>query len=138
MVFAPYIKIATAETLKFRDGTSVRTPAEYVGWHRECLEDRGSIASAWMYAKPAPARINHGRWLADCPHCNGAALTHPSWRLAGCSECGCLMVNVQFPNNYSAIEAALLRRPIRSTQNWTITENLTDIVRENHEQLGDA
>jgi len=35
------------------------------------------------------ARLNHGRWLADCPDCNGAEIVRPGYRfICGSSKHG--------------------------------------------------
>lgn len=127
-----FLKIATAEVLRFTDRTPVRSPADYLGWHRERLAEAGDVARAWSCALPVSARVNHGRWIVPCVNCRTAtALTHPAWRLACCGDCGCVLTNVLFTNDWSAIEGVLLERPDRATQNWLPAETLADLAREN-------
>src|SRR3990167_8400764 len=35
-----------------------------------------------------PVRINHGRWIADCPFCPGAEVSDPDTRECMCWSCG--------------------------------------------------
>lgn len=129
---APFIRIATAgDILRFADGTRVTTPAAYIAWHRAHMDDAGVLARDWRYGNAVAARVNHGRWIADCPNCAGGALTHPVWRLACCGACGCVMTKVTFPTDLAAIERALLRRPVRDAQNWSSDETAEDLEREN-------
>lgn len=129
---APYIRISTAADLRFADRSPVTSAAAYLGWHRERLGDAG-VAQAWPCDLPVQARVNHGRWLTDCPNCKGGALTHPVWKVACCGECGCVMRIVEFPENVSAIEVVLLARSTRDVQNWVPGETVTDLLRENAE-----
>lgn len=73
------------------------------------------------------ARINHGRWIADCP-CNGAELVAPGQPMV-CGSCGATH-KVTFPKNRTAIEEALDRREIRH-QNWQPGETPSDLWAEN-------
>lgn len=130
---APYVRISTAADLRFSDKTGVASAAAYLGWHREKLADLGNVAEAWPCDLPVPARVNHGRWITDCPNCKGGAFTHPDWKLACCGECGCVMRRVEFPVAVAAIEVVLLARPTRDVQNWLPDETVADLLRENAE-----
>jgi hypothetical protein len=132
MRVAPYVRISTAVDLRFSDKSRVTSAASYLGWHQERLAEAETV-KAWACDLPVPARINHGRWLTDCPNCHGGALTHPEWKLACCGECGCIMRRVEFPEMVAAIETVLLARATRDVQNWVPPETVADLLRENAE-----
>lgn len=64
------------------------------------------------------ARVDHGRWLVDCP-CGGAAAAWPESERAACLDCGCIWL-AKFPSKRAreAAEAALLERPLGENRNW--------------------
>lgn len=128
---APYTRIVTAADLRFLDRSWVTSADAYLGWYRERLADAGDLVRPWTCDLDVFARVNHGRWIADCPNCHGGASTHPDWKLACCSECGCVMRHVVFPDAYQSIERALLCRSVRHTQNWVAPETLDDLLQEN-------
>lgn len=81
------------------------------------------------------ARVNHGRWITDCPFCSGSEavwLEEPS--LFFCFSCqnkavGGHLVRVVIPRNYIRIEDILLvRHPIN--RNWA-GETLSTLKSEN-------
>lgn len=131
MKVAPYVRLVTAADLRLHDGSKVTSAAAYLGWHRWHLIEAGAVVMEWPYDAPLAARVNHGRWIADCPNCAGGALTHPEWRLACCGECGCVMTHVVFPPDLDQIAALLLRRATRPLQNWAPPETVADLAREN-------
>jgi hypothetical protein len=61
------------------------------------------------------ARVNHGRWLADCPVCRGAELVTEGEPFL-CGSCGALG-KVTWPKDTTKIETLLEVRP-RDNQNW--------------------
>lgn len=131
---APYIRIATAETLRFQDRTPVTSPETYVAWQAEQLLEKGDQARPWPCDLPVIARIEHGRWLVNCVNCVViGAMTHPVWRVACCAECGCLMRRVIVPEDFDLIERVLLERPQRMTQSWLPTQTCADLRTENIE-----
>ncbi len=77
---------------------------------------------AHLHSPTARARVNHGRWIADCPrpYCPNAMRLDPgqgSFHCAG--EGGCqLLATVEWPADPDAIWAALAVRPVPSTRNW--------------------
>lgn len=98
------------------------------------------------------ARINHGRWLADCnrPGCRGAELVTPGVAFI-CGSCypGAFAADaaerarwtriaaargelhdVAFPEDGPAIEAALAGRD-EPNRNWTPGETVADLESEN-------
>lgn len=130
---APYTRLMTAADLRFRDLALVTSAAAYLGWHRLHLAEAGAFVTPWACDLSVDARVNHGRWIADCPNCKGGAFTHPAWKLACCGECGCVMRHVQFPDDIQMIEILLLARSTRDVQNWFPSETLADLMRENSE-----
>jgi hypothetical protein len=70
----------------------------------------------------ARARVNHGRWIADCPrrYCANAMRLEPRQGTFHCSgQGGCLMVaDIEWPADADAIWEALLERPVPVTRNW--------------------
>ncbi|HAL17318.1 MAG TPA: hypothetical protein DCP32_11395 [Anaerolineaceae bacterium] len=68
--------------------------------------------------RPVFARIDFGRWLADC-ECNGAEYVDPDYPLFFCNSCGNQEFNgqsrpVEFPDEQkrAAIEKVLSERPV--------------------------
>ena len=96
----------------------------------------------------ARAYVNHGRWLADCPHpfCSNAELyghwydeaRHAHFGLDEsvfrCSECGTTAA-AEWPSARTEIEQLLSYRPVPATRNWVPGEDIHDLFREN-EQFG--
>lgn len=77
------------------------------------------------------ARVNHGRWVADCPAC-------PSAQLAGetfvCADCGSGPFTVVWPRSAGKIEDALEVRPV-ANRNWNPGESLARLRAENREHM---
>lgn len=70
----------------------------------------------------ARARVNHGRWIADCPrpYCANAMRLDAGQQVFQCAgEGGCRMVaEVEWPADVDGIWAALEVRPVPGTRNW--------------------
>lgn len=114
-----WLKIEGPETLRFLDNkTRIDSPETYLAWHAERLLDRGLVAARTIQVHRLRARINHGRFLADCLSCGSGMFTRPDWRLACCAECGAVYNGVIFPERIAAIVLLLLARPRRENQNW--------------------
>tara|TARA_Y100000310_G_scaffold46368_1_gene43059 strand:+ start:628 stop:1053 length:426 start_codon:yes stop_codon:yes gene_type:complete len=89
------------------------------------------------------ARINHGRWLVDCPGCNSALVIDLSQPAFMCVECGNNHNNQKWlrvitPRNRKAIEAELLKRPMNGrnpaeavNRNWEPGETVAMLKQEN-------
>mgnify|MGYP001582552977 CR=1 FL=1 len=87
------------------------------------------------------ARVNWGRWIVDCPHCNSALDVTSSDTMAICVDCGTEWFEVVFPppQQKRPIERALLKRPgnrakVFSNSNWTPGETVANLERENRER----
>lgn len=86
--------------------------------------------------EPVEVRINHGRWIVECPFGDGGAqfASRLDQRFL-CSEC---LNNAQgwravlWPENAAEIAAALVVRP-ESLRNWVPGESVEDLVLENLE-----
>jgi hypothetical protein len=77
------------------------------------------------------AYVNHGRWIAGCPACNGAEYVEPR-EIMTCSSCLASYV-VDFPPQFQAIDTLLGKREDETTRNWTQGETVADIARENRD-----
>lgn len=127
-----FIKIEGPEQLMFPDQSRVRSRDEYLGWHSFQVQQR-EIADVTVNRVELAARINHGRWLADCPVCEVGALTRPDWGVACCISCGTIYPNIKFPDDVEVITRLLLAREKRITQSWIPTETAEDLFLENME-----
>lgn len=85
------------------------------------------------------ARVNHGRWIVDCPACPSAALLEQAQEegpsRGACRDCGAPFGLVVVPGSADrrALEDALARRPV-ANQNWEPGETLADLLVENELQ----
>ncbi|KAF2774704.1 hypothetical protein [Streptomyces sp. OM5714] len=77
---------------------------------------------AQLLTARARARVNHGRWIADCPrrYCANAVKLTPGQATFHCAgEGGCQQVaHVEWPADPDGIWQSLLERPVPSTRNW--------------------
>ena len=80
---------------------------------------------------PILARVNHGRWIADCPDCAGAELARDG-RLFICHNCSSGPHQVIFPAEREVIELLLSWRP-EINRNWEVGETVENLERENKE-----
>ena len=79
-------------------------------------------------------RVNHGRWVVDCP-CGGAQLACRTDRRMFCVDClhtanGGQWVTVAWPDDVEQIEALLESRPV-GLQNWDPGETVGVLHAEN-------
>jgi hypothetical protein len=85
-----------------------------------------------------PVRVNHGRWVVDCPVCLSAQLASSTEQRFLCAECGNISnaggkwLPLVWPPDAVAIEAALAIRPTEN-RNWLPGESVSDLRRENNE-----
>jgi hypothetical protein len=86
-----------------------------------------------LYATPVQARILYGRWLVDCPVCNGCNDVVPDEPVYLCTSCGWpgQLAPVEFPAEKKEIERLLLKRPRASNRNWSIGEPAEKLIAEN-------
>jgi hypothetical protein len=112
---------------------SVRNPHELRAKHQGMLarqRSRGIDAHEHIVTTHLFARIEHGRWIADCA-CGSGVNVQPGWPEARCLGCGAVYSDVVFPLNRAAIEAVLVKRPGLANRNWWPSESLEDLEREN-------
>ena len=66
----------------------------------------------------ALAYVNHGRWIAECPHeCGAARQLQPHDTLFQCTECLSILP-ITWPSDADGIWEALQERKIPRTRNW--------------------
>jgi len=88
------------------------------------------------------ARVNHGRWVADCPFCSSAVVADPEDPRFFCVHClnngTGKWVRVVWPEDFAAIEAELALRARTTHRNWDPQESLADLrdERQGRTQLG--
>jgi len=99
---------------------------------------QGEFTTEVADVEPLRARINHGRWIVDCPvpECGGAELVDPDNPRFWCLSCDNHGMDgrwypVEFPAERPAIETVLLKRPNAANQNWRPGETVDDLRREN-------
>lgn len=84
------------------------------------------------------ARVDHGRWLADCPACNAGIALTPGVAEAYCfgHGCGHVFTTVTWPAaaTVDEIERTLRARPKVATRNWLPTQTIEDLRQENRER----
>lgn len=98
------------------------------------------------------ARVNWGRWIADCPelYCNNAEELTLRQGTFHCSVCQ-LVVTVEWPADPDAIWSALQERPRPATRNWYPSghdeavrlglphgQTVADLIRETRDHEGEA
>lgn len=67
--------------------------------------------------KTVKARVDFGRWVADCPDCNGCEYVDPDDPFFFCLSCGNVTIEgyarlVIFPKDITGIEKELMNRPV--------------------------
>lgn len=111
--------------------------------HPSYTGDRTPPSGDVVFQPQASSRVNHGRWIADCPFCDiGAELVNFDTGLFFCCNCRNAQVEHAFirvviPRDAERkrIEDVLLERPVEETRNWQPEETVADLVRENAAQL---
>lgn len=91
-------------------------------------------------ADPLPARVDHGRWIVDCP-CHAASMVWLDTPLVWCGGCGNAHIfgqwqRVKLPEERAEIEAALIVRPDAANRNWFPGESVENLLAENAAMLG--
>ena len=79
-------------------------------------------------------RVNHGRWIVDCPNCTGAAFANEAERFM-CRNCwngthGHQYLPAPFPKQRRTIEVILAKRPLEENRNWD-GETIKKLQQEN-------
>ena len=78
------------------------------------------------------ARVNWGRWIADCLWCSGAMALAPGTSAFDCMSCGATL-EVVWPSDETVFSVArlLMMRPDPNTRNWEPGEPLRQLMIEN-------
>lgn len=81
-------------------------------------------------------RVNHGRWIVDCPveGCSAAQLASDTDHRFVCVECAAGPYRVVWPEEREAIEQVLEGRP-QPARNWEPGETVDDLHAENEVRL---
>lgn len=80
-----------------------------------------------------PAIHNHGRWIVGCPFCKSAEKAADEFMCSNCHNEAVAWkpMPVAWPKNQKEIEKLLMERPEIKTRNWSPTETIQDLAREN-------
>lgn len=98
-----------------------------VRWWEEKHQRRVTIGDGIILGQSLTARINHGRWVADCP-CQSAQIVTPADPRMWCVECGTGWWQVVFPADVDAVEQLLADLPT-AERNWWAPDDETDPTR---------
>ncbi|MEU6344489.1 hypothetical protein ABZ883_26475 [Streptomyces sp. NPDC046977] len=92
-------------------------PAERVWrWYELKVQRRMQPPAGMLIGQRQWARIDHNRWVSDCP-CGSAQVVTPADRRFACPECGYGWIEVVFPEDVDAVEASVAN-DIPSERNW--------------------
>ncbi|MFF2773344.1 hypothetical protein ACFVU3_00405 [Streptomyces sp. NPDC058052] len=110
------------------DAWSLVPPAmRVVRWWEERHQRRIPVEDGILIGQPLYARINHGRWVADCT-CLSAQFVTPADPRMWCVECGTGWWQVAFPADVDAVEQQFTNLPL-DQRNWWASEDPTDPAR---------
>ena len=103
---------------------------EYIGAKNGNVHHQGVM----IEAAHVPARVDHGRWLVQCPTCSSARLAHPD-RGFWCAHCGNPTARghdlvIDWPARILTIELILSFRPIENRW-WFPGETIEELAAEN-------
>ncbi|MEU5077109.1 hypothetical protein AB0G76_37005 [Streptomyces asoensis] len=92
-------------------------PAERVfRWTEQRQQRRVVPPTGFIIGQQAYARINHNRWVADCP-CGSAQVVSPADPRMACTECGLGWVRLVFPDDPGAVEQSV-SADLPHLRNW--------------------
>jgi len=96
-----------------------------------------NVAGGISRKSPLSARIDHGRWIADCPDCSGAecvTMDDPTFMCLSCGNIGAdgKFRRVSFPQEIERkeIENLLVQRPAHN-RSWGPWESIEKLAAEN-------
>ena len=121
--------------MKLRDQRDMHGPDTVEGqrehWAWFLAERRGGLAPIVDFRK-VDAYVSGGRWVADCPACNGGIACWDENPHGCCLTCG-RVYTVVFPAKHDEAATVLLARPDEHTRNWHPHrgETISDLQREN-------
>ena len=85
-------------------------------WYEQQMQRRVRAPHGMLIGADTFARINHGRWVADCV-CGSAQVVTPDDPRFACPECGWGWARIIFPDQPAAAEAAVAERAPHE-RNW--------------------
>ncbi|MEV4863275.1 hypothetical protein [Streptomyces ossamyceticus] len=92
-------------------------PAQRVfRWYEDRVQRRVRPPDGFVIGQKAFARINHNRWIADCP-CGSAQVVTPADPRIACTECGLGWIVLVFPEDVAAVEASVADE-LPHLRNW--------------------
>ncbi|MFJ4990074.1 hypothetical protein ACIP9H_40540 [Streptomyces sp. NPDC088732] len=92
-------------------------PAERVWrWYELKVQRRMQPPAGMLIGQRTWARIDHNRWVADCP-CQSAQIVTPADPRFACPECGNGWIEVVFPEDVDAVEASVADE-LPHERNW--------------------
>lgn len=80
------------------------------------------------------AYVNEGRWVADCPRCNGGIAVWAGMPDAACYDCGRIFSDIKFPKDRDRVRAERVLSKRKSTRrmHWDPdNESVEDLKVEN-------
>jgi hypothetical protein len=99
------------------DAWALVPPAERVfRWVELRQQRRLTPPDGFVIGQQIYARINHNRWVADCP-CGSAQVVTPNDARLACTECGYGWVLLVFPEDPAAVEESLADE-LPHLRNW--------------------
>ncbi|MDQ3431391.1 MAG: hypothetical protein M3467_04065 [Actinomycetota bacterium] len=99
------------------DAWAMVRPAERVArWYEHKQQRRLGVPEGVLLDQVLHARINHSRWVADCP-CGSAQVVSPADPRFFCVECGAGWFRIQFPADVDRVEAELADQ-LPHLRNW--------------------
>lgn len=90
------------------DAWALVPPAERCArWCEVRMQRRIELPSATLLGQTTYARIDAGRWVAECP-CGSAQIVSPADPRMACTECGAGWFPLTFPDDVAAAEASVM------------------------------
>ena len=148
-------EIITARHVAARDGCRSQKQ-----WIEKLCRKQGQLLdtpfTGMILGGPILARVDFGRWIADCPECGGAEYVDPQEAIFYCFNCGnrpnsgharpvvfppederqeierlLLARGVDDRRGRNRIERALMARPAPLPRSWSPGERAEDLRRQN-------
>lgn len=103
--------------------------------HATQLSKKLPVVKPWNSNEVIVPYVNHGRWLADCPHCHSGIAILFRQAHGWCFGCGAVFSKAVWPNDamLDQIVALLEARPAAVVQNWYPQESIADLERQNRD-----
>lgn len=102
-------------------------------WVREGRCQNAPTRSQPLEAEDSiPAYVNEGRWVADCPACNGGMATSPEHAHSFCADCGTIYAVEHPPAGLIRQAENVLQHRQPRNRNWLPDrEDIPDLQAEN-------